>query len=136
MSFATILSILVLAFVALLLLRQIYFKWQVRHYSVDEVARKLKFSIPLVLLDVRTAGENRQGHIPDSLHIPLHELSARVAELEPYRHREIVVYCATGNRSVIATHFLQKRGFSAANLRGGFSAWKANPYSSKEESAR
>lgn len=125
MPFASILGIALLAFVALLLLRQIYFKRQVRHYTVDEVARKLKFEIPLVLLDVRTAGENRQGHIPDSIHIPLHELSSRLAELEPYRHREIVVYCATGNRSVIATHSLQKHGFSAANLRGGMFAWKA-----------
>ncbi len=127
MSFASLLGIVLLAFVALLLLRQIYFKRQVRHYTVDEVVRKLKFKLPIVLLDVRTAGENRQGHIPDSINIPLHELSSRLQELEAYRHREIVVYCATGNRSVIATHFLQKHGFSAANLHGGFFAWKANP---------
>ncbi len=125
MSFASILGIVLLAFVALLLLRQIYFKRQVRHYSVDEVARKLKFKLPIVLLDVRIAGEIRRGQIPDSLNIPLHELSSRLPELEAYRHREIVVYCATGNRSVIATHFLQKHGFSAANLRGGMFAWKA-----------
>ncbi|MGH7596969.1 MAG: rhodanese-like domain-containing protein [bacterium] len=127
MSFVSTLGIVLLAVAALLLLRQIYFKRQVRHYSVDEVLRKRKFGIPLVLLDVRTTSENRRGQIPDSLHIPLHELSSRLPELEPYRHRDIVVYCATGNRSVIAAHFLQKRGFSAANLRGGFSAWKANP---------
>ncbi len=127
MTFLSLLGIVLLAFVALLLLRQIYFKRQVRHFTPEEVVRKLKFNIPLVLLDVRTAGENRQGHIADSLNIPLHELSSRLPELEPYRHREIVVYCATGNRSVIATHFLQKHGFSAANLRGGFWAWKALP---------
>jgi rhodanese-related sulfurtransferase len=127
MSMSTILGIVLLAFVVLLLLRQIYFKRQVRHYSVAEVAQKLKFEMPLVLLDVRTAGENRQGHIPNSLHIPLHELSSRLAELEAHRDREIVVYCATGNRSVIATHFLQKHGFNAANLRGGFFAWRAAP---------
>lgn len=125
MSFISLLGIFLLAFAALLLLRQIYFNRQVRHYTVDEVARKLKFKLPIVLLDVRTAGENRRERIPDSLHIPLHELSSRLAELEPYRYRDIVVYCATGNRSVIATHFLQKRGFSAANLRGGFFAWRA-----------
>jgi rhodanese-related sulfurtransferase len=126
MSFPALLGIALLAFVALLLLRQIYFKRQVRHFTPAEVARKIKFNVPLVLLDVRTAGENRQGQIPDSLHIPLHELSSRLQELEPYRHREIEVYCATGSRSLIATHLLQKRGFSAANLRGGFAAWKAN----------
>jgi rhodanese-related sulfurtransferase len=127
MSFPALLGIALLAFVALLLLRQIYFKRQVRHFTPEEVTRKLKFNVPLVFLDVRTTGENRHGHIPDSLNIPLHELNARLEELEPYRHREIVVYCATGSRSVIATHLLQKRGFSAANLRGGFFAWKARP---------
>jgi rhodanese-related sulfurtransferase len=125
MSFFSLLGIALLAFAALLLLRQIYFRRQVRHFTPEEVDRKLKFNIPLVFLDVRTAGENRRGQIQGSLSIPLHELSSRLEELEPYRHREIVVYCATGSRSVIATHFLQKRGFSAANLRGGFSAWKA-----------
>jgi hypothetical protein len=94
MSFASLLGIVLLVFVVLLLLRQVYFNRQVRHYTVEQVARKLKFKLPLVLLDVRTAGENRRGHIPGSLNIPLHELSSRSAELEPYRHREIVVYCA------------------------------------------
>ncbi len=121
----SVIGIVLLAFVALLLLRQIYFKRNVRHYTPREVARKLKFEIPIILLDVRTAGENRQGDIPGSINISLHELSSRLAELEAYRHREIVVYCATGNRSVIATHFLQKNGFNAVNMRGGMMAWNA-----------
>jgi adenylyltransferase/sulfurtransferase len=59
------------------------------------------------------------------LHIPLQELGKRWKELEEYRDREIVVYCASGTRSLNATHLLQKHGFNAVNMRGGMSAWRA-----------
>jgi rhodanese-related sulfurtransferase len=125
MSPAFTIGLILLAFVALLLLRQVYFNRRVPHYTIEEVVRKLKFGIPLIFLDVRTAGENRQGHIPGSINIPLHDLSVRLPELDEYRRHVIVVYCDRGRRSVIATHHLQKNGFNAVNLRGGMNAWQA-----------
>lgn len=115
----------VLAMLAIIIMRQLVLGKKLRHYQADEVAEKLRGASPPVLLDVRTTGEFRRGHIVGALHIPVQELGRRWQELEGFREREIVVYCATGPRSVNAVNILQKRGFNAVNLRGGMKAWQA-----------
>ncbi|HUL44844.1 MAG TPA: rhodanese-like domain-containing protein [Bacteroidota bacterium] len=77
----------------------------------------------LVLLDVRTVREHREGHIRGSVHIPLHELRDRLKELERYRERRILCYCQSGSRSISAALLLKKKGFTVANLSGGISEW-------------
>jgi rhodanese-related sulfurtransferase len=76
-----------------------------------------------VFVDVRTDEEWAAGHIEGALHIPLQELEQRWQELEPYRDREIVLYCRTGRRSGIALSALQDRGFTL--LRNGGSLEQA-----------
>ncbi|WP_353859324.1 rhodanese-like domain-containing protein [Azospirillum formosense] len=76
---------------------------------------------PLVL-DVREAGEVAICALPDSLHIPMGALPARVGELP--RDRDIVVVCHHGGRSAQVTMWLRSQGFSrATNLNGGVDAW-------------
>lgn len=76
-----------------------------------------------MLLDVRTAEEYRAGAIPGAVHIPLHELRQRVAELP--RDKEIIVHCQSGQRSYYACRFLAQRGFQVRNLTGSYRTWKA-----------
>lgn len=76
---------------------------------------------PLVL-DVREPGEVAICALPDSLHIPMGALPARVGELP--RDRDIVVVCHHGGRSAQVTMWLRSQGFSqATNLNGGVDAW-------------
>lgn len=103
-----------------------YIRKQVRarslnHYSGSEAKQRLKSGS--ILLDVRTAGERSSHSIPSSIHIPLHELSSRMKELEKYRGKEIICYCASGSRSVSAGLKLHSAGFTAGNLKGGISSW-------------
>ncbi|GIH72600.1 MBL fold metallo-hydrolase [Sphaerimonospora thailandensis] len=78
---------------------------------------------PPVLLDVRNAGEVAGGAIEPSLHIPLAELAARLAEV-PADH-PVVVYCAGGARSAIAASLLTHRGREGvSDLLGGYDAWQ------------
>ncbi len=91
------------------------------NYSGSEAKQKVKSGS--ILLDVRTSGERSSLSIPSSIHIPLHELSSRMKELEKYRGKEIICYCASGSRSVSAGITLTKAGFSAGNLKGGISSW-------------
>ncbi|MCG3118836.1 MAG: Thiosulfate sulfurtransferase GlpE [bacterium] len=119
------LGIALLALFVFIVVRQLWLRQQVRHYAAREVAAKLNSESKPVLLDVRTVGENRSGHLSGSINVPLHELSQRLPELEKYRDREIVVYCASGSRSLNATHFLRQHGFNAVNMRGGMNAWRA-----------
>jgi rhodanese-related sulfurtransferase len=78
-----------------------------------------------LILDVREDNEYREGHIVNSLHIPVGYLSDRMKELEKYKDRPIIVGCRSGQRSSQACATLKKQGFEAVyNLNGGIMAWK------------
>ena len=54
----------------------------------------------------------------------LHELEARIGELDEYVHNEIIVYCGSGGRSETASGILAEYGFTKVyNMLGGITAW-------------
>ena len=112
-----------IALVAFFGIRRFLWTLKIPQYDPATIAEKLSSKASLVLLDVRTNSERRNGAIRDSVHIPLHELGKRMNELEKMRDKEIVVYCQSGNRSLSAAAKLMKNGFSAANLKGGIAEW-------------
>jgi hydroxyacylglutathione hydrolase len=71
----------------------------------------------LVVLDVRRFGERQDSHIWGSVHIPLHELSARMGELPA---GEIWVHCAAGYRAAVAASFLAARGRQVVAINDQF----------------
>jgi rhodanese-related sulfurtransferase len=78
---------------------------------------------PLVL-DVRTTAEFKQGHLKDARLIPVQELQKRIGELAAYKDKDILIYCATGNRSTVASKILIDRGFTRiVNMRHGIAQW-------------
>ena len=78
-----------------------------------------------VTLDVREAKELAEGKLPGALHIPLSQLKDRVGELDKFKERPIVLYCARGQRSRSAGSILNRAGFTKLfNLTGGHKAWK------------
>lgn len=77
-----------------------------------------------IILDVRTEKEYREGHLAGSVLIPVQELQRRVGELGAGRDRPILIYCATGNRSTVASKLLIDKGFREIyNLRYGIFDW-------------
>ena len=87
-----------------------------------EVKQKKEAGDSFILLDVREEWEYQRGHIPDSVHIPLGELSRRVSELDT--DDEIVTLCHHGMRSASAQAFLIQSGFSdVKNMTGGIDAY-------------
>ena len=62
------------------------------------------------VIDVRSLDEWRSGHMPGALHIPFHELPARMEEVPTDRH--VWVYCAGGFRASIAASILDAAGRS------------------------
>jgi rhodanese-related sulfurtransferase len=73
------------------------------------------------VLDVREPREFALGHVEGATNIPLHSLRARMSELP--RDREILVYCAVGQRSYYASRALRLNGFSAKNISGGMKTY-------------
>lgn len=79
-----------------------------------------------VMVDVREDSEYSAGHVQDSIHIPLGKLNERMAELDAYKNRAVVVGCRSGHRSARACAMLRKQGFEKVyNLRGGILAWES-----------
>ena len=74
------------------------------------------------LLDVRTAQEFGNGHIPGAVNIPVDDLRSRLNELP--QDRKIAVYCQVGQRGYIATRILMQKGFSVANIGGGYKTYR------------
>lgn len=78
----------------------------------------------VLLLDCRTAEEHAIARIEGSVLIPMQEIAERLAELEPWRDKPIIVHCHHGVRSLRVTHFLRDKGFSQSqSMKGGIDAW-------------
>lgn len=75
-----------------------------------------------VLLDVRTPGEYREGHIPGSKNVPLQSID-RVADMIENKNTPVFVHCLSGGRSRQATAILQKMGYTNVKNIGGISAY-------------
>lgn len=72
------------------------------------------------LIDVRAAGDFRQGSLKGSINLPVAQLRARLAELDP--QRAYVLVCGDGTESEAAAFVLAQRGYRVAVLRGGLGA--------------
>ena len=77
----------------------------------------------VTLLDTRTPGEFRRGHIDGFINIPVDELRERISEIDP--GKPVYVICQSGLRSYIATRILEGYGFEAYNFAGGFRFYDA-----------
>ena len=62
---------------------------------------------PVVIVDVRSDQEWDVSHIADAIHIPLHQLPSRLADVPA---AEVWVHCETGYRAGIAASFLDAAG--------------------------
>ncbi len=71
------------------------------------------------LLDVRTIEEYKTGHLRDATLIPVQSLEDNLGLLRQDKDKKIIVYCASGNRSVSASRILQEKGFTPLNVKGG-----------------
>ncbi|HRE16583.1 MAG TPA: rhodanese-like domain-containing protein [Rhodocyclaceae bacterium] len=77
------------------------------------------------ILDVRSADDFEAGHLPEALSIPLDALGERVREIEKFKEKPLIVYCASGSRAARACSELRKQGFNRLyHLSGGIEAWR------------
>ena len=88
-----------------------------------ELKQRLDKGDDIQIIDVREDNEVAIGRIPNSKHIRLAEVLARMNEIDP--NRETVVHCKMGGRSARAIDALQRSGFKGklVNLKGGITGW-------------
>jgi len=86
----------------------------------------------IALIDLREKSEReRHGSIPGSLHAPYPELRENLSaggllhELALATNKQLLFYCAFGERSAMAVQAAQDAGIGAArHIQGGIDAWK------------
>jgi DMSO/TMAO reductase YedYZ molybdopterin-dependent catalytic subunit/rhodanese-related sulfurtransferase/glyoxylase-like metal-dependent hydrolase (beta-lactamase superfamily II) len=92
--------------------------------TIGQLAELQGLEPGLQLVDVRAAAETEQGTIPGAVEIPLAVLAESLEAL--HRDRPVVVYCASGYRSVVAASRLAAAGFrDVSDLLGGYVAWES-----------
>ncbi|MCB1172915.1 MAG: rhodanese-like domain-containing protein [Leptospiraceae bacterium] len=82
-------------------------------------AIKARIDAGALVLDVRTPGEYQSGHYPNAKLIPIDELQQRLPEIETYKNKTVITYCASGYRSRFAKEILSKAGFKDVINGGG-----------------
>ena len=89
--------------------------------SAPLAGERLASTDPPIILDVRAPRERRSKYICGSVSIPLNHLVERLSELPALRL--VLVHCAGGYRSYIATGLLQQHGFQhVGEIAGGIAA--------------
>ncbi len=91
--------------------------------EADELAMDISFDDNLVVLDVRKELEYDNGHLQQSMNIPLDELIDPGTLADFDEHHNIYVNCGGGYRSVIACSILKQQGIH--NLRNVVGGWDA-----------
>ena len=78
-----------------------------------------------VIIDVRELDELKSGQIENSIHMPLGLCirNAKKKQIDDMKAKKICTYCGTGYRGNIAADELNKEGFNAVTLDGGYSNW-------------
>ena len=93
-----------------------------KQFHLEDLA-SLPHDGSVTLLDARTAGEYRRGHIDGFVNIPVDELRERLGEIEV--GKPVYVICQSGLRSYIACRILAGNGFDCYNFSGGFRFYDA-----------
>ena len=91
----------------------------------SEQGKKLIATAKPLVLDVRTPNEFKTGYLSGAKLIPLQQLESRIGEIEEYKNQDVLIYCRSGNRSVVAAQILIRNGFTkVSHLGQGIIGWK------------
>ena len=98
--------------------------------EVDPAAVREQVGNGAVIVDVREPEEWSAGHIPGAVHVPKSYLESRIEGAVPDHEKHVVLYCASGNRSVWAARTLiDDLGYEhVESMTGGFTLWKDRGY--------
>ncbi len=80
----------------------------------------------VALIDVREQHEFEERHIEGAVHVPRGYLEQRIEQFVPDRSKRVVLYCASGVRSVLAAKTLtEELGYEdVASMAGGITLWR------------
>lgn len=102
--------------------------------SVKQVQDKIEKKDKITLLDVRTQDEFKNGHLTNSILLPLDDVAKKAESVLKDKNAEIIVYCLTGGRSKKAVEILLSKGYTnVIDMQGGITAWQDAGYSVQKD---
>jgi molybdopterin/thiamine biosynthesis adenylyltransferase/rhodanese-related sulfurtransferase len=108
------------------LLRQV--KSQIEEIDPSEVNELIHEGATVI--DVRETEEYAAGHLPGAKHVPRSYLESRIEGVVPDRSTQVILYCASGNRSAYGARTLSEElGYEhVRSMTGGITLWKDRGY--------
>lgn len=94
-------------------------------YDINQGVKDYLAVPSAILLDVRTVEEYNDGHIPQSINIPLQQIEEAESVITD-KNTPIFVYCYSGNRSGRATAYLKRAEYTNVKNIGGIMSYKGN----------
>ena len=98
----------------------------VNQMTCSELSRNMEEN-SVNVIDVRGYSEYNSGHLPNAKNIHVGYILDNLDSIP--KDKDLVVHCASGDRSSIAASLLLSKGFkNVTNLTGGFSNWANNGF--------
>ena len=97
---------------------------QTGRLNVNQFSEKVQ-AANTIIVDIRTTSEFKSGTIPGAVNIDFYQpdFKQRINLLD--KKKNLLIYCASGNRSGQALPLVGSLGFKSVNdLHGGITAWK------------
>jgi molybdopterin/thiamine biosynthesis adenylyltransferase/rhodanese-related sulfurtransferase len=103
-------------------------KSQIEEVDPSEVNELIDEGVAII--DVRETDEFATGHLPGAKHVPRSYLETRIEGIVPDRSTQVILYCASGNRSAYGARTLtQELGYEhVRSMTGGIALWKDRGY--------
>lgn len=98
--------------------------------SAEDAKNRMDEDKDVIVVDVRTLDEYKEGHIEGSILIPNETITDTPPELLPDLDAEVLIYCRSGNRSQQAAEKLMDLGYTNVYDFGGIIDW---PYDTVTE---
>lgn len=100
------------------------FNSKIKNVTAAEAHKLISEDNEFVILDVRTREEYDDGHIAGAKLVPVSNLHMQLAELDKYKDKPVLVYCASGGRSPRAVDTLANSSFkNIYHLNRGICSW-------------
>ena len=94
-----------------------------RQITMEEAVTMLEEETGYTILDVRTAQEYSEKHIPGAINIANESIGTEDIPELPDKDQLILIYCRSGNRSKQASEKLVKLGYTNIVEIGGINSW-------------
>ena len=94
-----------------------------RQITMEEAVKMMEEETEYIILDVRTAEEYNEKHIPGAINIANEVIGTEDIPELPDKDQLILVYCRSGNRSKQASEKLVKLGYTNIVEIGGINSW-------------